>query len=420
MSFIITRSDLLAPKKEQVDTMMSYLIQVLRDALGSSGKDVRLGNVRCVSAKRGWWTRQVKEDVWKRGGGGWMVGKVNVGKSNLFECIFPKGRNEDINSGALRNASISGTGAEEPPIQPVLPQTETFDQQGLPVPQEIALEDFEMLDESSLLPPAPEETDYPPMPIVSSLPGTTASPIRLPFGGGKGELIDLPGLSRGNLEDFVKDEHKMDLVMKRRIVPQQHSIKSGQSLLIGGLVRITPSNTDAIILACPFVPLDCHVTSTEKAIAIHTQEMSSGVSNMAREGTGERMKSAGCFELQWDVTKQRTGPLTASNAVGLKASVLPFKVLSVDILIESCGWVELAVQVRKRDLEKQRDESGAEAGKLPMVEVFSPDGRYIGVRRPMNAWAIGGPRKAASKRQTRPRRSMKGVKKNLKKIARSP
>ena len=70
VSFIITRSDLLAPKKEQVDSLMPYLQEVLRDALGRTGKKVRLGNVRCVSAQRGWWTRQVKEEIWERGGAG--------------------------------------------------------------------------------------------------------------------------------------------------------------------------------------------------------------------------------------------------------------------------------------------------------------------------------------------------------------
>lgn len=110
MSFIITRSDLLAPKKEQVDSLMPYFIQVLRDALGSVGENVRLGNVRCVSAKRGWWTKELKADIWDRGGGGWMVGKVNVGKSHLFEVVFPKGRSEDINFDAVRRKTSMAQG----------------------------------------------------------------------------------------------------------------------------------------------------------------------------------------------------------------------------------------------------------------------------------------------------------------------
>ncbi|KAH0405644.1 hypothetical protein KCU90_g24879, partial [Aureobasidium melanogenum] len=95
VSFIVTRSDLLAPNKEQVDSLMPYLRETLRDALGRTGRNVRLGNMRCVSAKRGWWTKQVKEDIWERGGAAWMVGKVNVGKSNLFEVAFPKGRAQE-------------------------------------------------------------------------------------------------------------------------------------------------------------------------------------------------------------------------------------------------------------------------------------------------------------------------------------
>ena len=43
ISFIITRSDLLAPQKSQVDALMPYLVQVLRDALGPSGKDGTTG-----------------------------------------------------------------------------------------------------------------------------------------------------------------------------------------------------------------------------------------------------------------------------------------------------------------------------------------------------------------------------------------
>jgi len=54
------------------------------------------------------------------------------------------------------------------------------------------------VEEGSLLPPAQIEVPYPVMPVISSLPGTTASPIRVPFGSGKGELIDLPGVARSN------------------------------------------------------------------------------------------------------------------------------------------------------------------------------------------------------------------------------
>ena len=89
------------------------------------------------------------------------------------------------------------------------------------------------------------------MPTVSHYPGTTASPIRVPFGNGRGELIDLPGLSRGSLEDHVVAKHRPDLVMRQRVKPVQLVIKPGQSLLISGLVRITPHNTRCDILGVP-------------------------------------------------------------------------------------------------------------------------------------------------------------------------
>ena len=413
MSFIITRSDLLAPKKEQVDSLMPYLIQVLRDSLGSPGKDIRLGNVRCVSSKRGWWTKELKEDIWRRGGGGWMVGKVNVGKSNLFESVFPKGRNEAISFQALRSSASKEDGAEEASF--ALQDSNLQDGPVLHSPGTLDSEDGS---ESKLLPPAPVERAFPVMPVVSSLPGTTASPIRLPFGSGRGELIDLPGLSRGNLEDHVREEHKPDLVMRQRLKPEQLSVKPGQSLLIGGLIRITPTFTDTVLLACPFVPLHCHVTSTEKAAAIHTQHLSSGIPNITLSEAGDKMLSAGIFSLAWDVTKHRAGPLTAPAGVGLKPHVLPFVIYSTDILVEGCGWIELAVQVRKRALESaDGSEAGGADGKtrFPTVEVFSPNGKHVGSRRPMNAWMVGGSRPVpTSRRKSRPRRSMKGVKKSLK------
>lgn len=421
MSFIITRSDLLAPNKEQVDSLMPYLTQVLRDAMGSSGRDVRLGNVRCVSSKRGWWTKEVKEAVWERGGGGWMVGKVNVGKSNLFECIFPKGRTQEINFHDLRHAAIQDAGttttvSEAPEVGSPAPEQEMSLLEGS------GIAEGESLSENSLLPPAPREERYPVMPIVSSLPGTTASPIRLLFGGGKGELIDLPGLARGDLEQHVSEDLRQDLVMRQRVKPEKFSIKSGQSLLLGGIIRITPTTPDIVLLAFPFIPLDGHVTSTEKAIAIQTQQQPSGVPSMAKPGVGELIALTGRYRLEYDVTKQRAGPLTAPAAIGLKAHVLPFVVYSMDILIEGCGWVELVVQVRKRDIgsrTRTADDTEQEAA-FPEVDVFSPNGKHIGSRRPMNGWLLGGDKPASMRHKTaRPRRSMKGVKKNTKMLVRA-
>jgi hypothetical protein len=495
VSFIITRSDLLAPKKEHVDSMMPYLQTVLRDALGRAGNDVRLGNVRCVSAKQGWWTRELKEDIWKRGGGGWMVGKVNVGKSQLFGEIFPKGRRGGVKPGqplsAISSNSLDPTSTEPPAIdaEQIMDSTEkdiedpadeyaalstevevgssdaitdasTASQkaqetstvaefqpaevQESPSPsgdaasiegtsysddlQQPDLESDEYFYTDSLLPPAQVETDYPEMPLVSALPGTTASPIRVPFGNGKGELIDLPGLARGDLELHVQPEHRSSLVMRSRVRPEQKVIKPGQSLLLGGFIRITPTTPDVVFLAYAFNPLKPHLTSTERAIGTQTQTREANVENIALPGTGESIASAGTFHLKWDVTKQRTGPVTAREAAGIKVEQLPYRVMAADILIEGVGWVELAAQVRKprgtmsqnkgRDWGWQWEEKEEVDPDWPAVEVFSPEGRFIAVRRPMNAWLhVMKPSEKSLK--ARPRRSMKGMKKAAKIRART-
>lgn len=493
MSFIITRSDLLAGKKELVDAMMPYLRDTLRDALGRSAKDVRLGNVRCVSAKRQWWTSQLKEDIFARGGGGWMVGKVNVGKSQLLSEVFPKGR-RDIDGkkkGVADQIVVVTVKKEEDSTEPTQDPSEASPE----VPEIQAYPHNDFVDVSTLLPPPQPEVDYPTMPLVSSLPGTTASPIRLSFGRGKGELIDLPGLSRGDLELHVKPDHRASLVMRQRVEPKQQTIRPGHSLLLGGFIRITPTHDNVDILAYNFTPLEDHRTSTLKAQAIQAQsEEARNVDNIALPEAAAKTKLAGIYYLKWDVTKERTGPITNPVAVGIKPEKLPYKVLSTDILIEGVGWIELVAQVRKRPGEirtriaEQEDPDGAtlietvraeaEPGNVwfsplgtskhsttpvsakenpgsrsifestpepwepvskftsqtskevegnpseegqekeeidpewPAVEVYTPDGKFVAARRPMNAWlnVVGKPKKPG----VRPRKSMKGRKKEEK------
>ena len=412
LSFIITRSDLLAPNKEQVDHLMPYLVQVLREALGWRGSDIRIGNVRCVSAKRGWWTKALKEEVWSRGGGGWMVGMVNVGKSNLLESMLPKGRGQLPTE---RGELVLGRNNHQITDDSSGLTAKTFDTR----PSEEQEGQIEI--EGSLLPPAPQEVPYPVLPIVSDLPGTTASPIRLPFGNGKGELVDLPGIARSNLGDYVPDLHKHRLIMRHRVKAEQIVIKPGQSLLLGGLVRITMRTPDVTFLAYPFLPFSGHVTSTEKAIAIQTQIQDSGVESLLVPGLGHRVASAGCFALEWDVTQRRAGPLTARAAVGLKPSALAFVVYSLDILVEGCGWVELVAQVRKGSLgQKETLDNSADARpSFPEVDIFSPEGRFVGKRKPMEAWIRQGTKPNGSRGSaSRPRPSMKGVKKAAKRLQR--
>jgi hypothetical protein len=419
MSFIITRSDLLAPRKEQVDRMMPTLLEILREALGKTGEDVRLGNVRCVSAKRGWWTKDVKEKVAKSNGGNWLVGKVNVGKSSLFEVIFPKGSEElDINK--LR-------GERSIPLAP-LPDDNSLGSFGaspmdveVPIAKDTFTDAFQ--DTSSLLPPAQPETKFPVMPLISDLPGTTASPIRVPFGNSRGELIDLPGLERSTIETCVKPENRLDLVMKKRIVPERIVMKPGSSLLLGGgLIRITPTTPDLIFMAHAFVPIETHLTSTRKAEAIQDGERESGIRSIVDPASKSDISSAGIFDLNCDVTKIHAGPLTRKDAAGLKADRLPFIVYSTDILIDGVGWVELVAQVRRKKEYAPQDTSFPEDDdalailekpktSIPQVEIFSPKGAFIAQRKTLGAWLVGGPEGKPSQKKAkgRPRPSMKNA-----------
>ena len=398
ISYIVTRSDLLAPKKEQVDSLMPALVQILRDALGRAGRNVRLGNVRCVSAHRGWWTKEVKEDIWQRGGGGWMVGKVNVGKSNLIETILPKGR---LLEAGVKTAAGNST---QPP--------ENRDE----------VEDGDYVEaEANLLPPRPKDVRFPVLPVVSHLSGTTAGPIRIPFGSSKGELIDLPGLARGGLEDLVEDQHREALVMRSRVKAEQLTIKPGQSMVISNLIRITPKTEDLIFLASPFLKLDCHVTHTDKAVEILAQQRNHVVRGIAKSETADKIASAGTFKLRWDVTRQRAGPLTARDAADLDPSRLPFVVFSMDLLIESVGWVEIVAQMRRRQVEEiMARPDFVDGDQFPEIEVFSPHGKHIGQRQTLNLWLMGGQRPLpVSRRKAKPRMSMKGQKKAMKRERRT-
>ncbi|KAF1851975.1 uncharacterized protein K460DRAFT_351831 [Cucurbitaria berberidis CBS 394.84] len=495
VSFIITRADLLAPKKEQVDVLMPYFTEVLRDALGRTNNKARLGNVRLVSAKRGWWTKQVKEDIWDRGGAGWMVGKVNVGKSNLFEAVFPKGRGADyqdvrrIRSTTEREAMLTNAKSldELTQVQQQLAEedaeTERLKnkpQQHLHQPpkelkeEELDEEDFE--DPDALLPPPQPYTPYPVLPIASSLPGTTASPIRIPFGRNRGELVDLPGLARTNpgLETFVQPDEHDDLVMKNRINSERYTLKPGQSLILGGgLIRITPKTEDLVFLVHPFVPIHPHVTRTEKAIDYQNQTSERQLQHpsILAPNVGDKMNSAGKFQLKWDVTKKLAGPMTSAVAGKMKPENLPFRIWSTDILIEGVGWVEISAQTRRpqgwkpvgmskkdpnhaqherraslRQLDEYKDRKFATIARAesagedpqdalsaefykedmgdrmasweddyPEVEVFSPLGKFVGQRRPMCASTVSGPKQIASRdRKARPRRSMVSVKRQRK------
>lgn len=379
-----------------------------------------------------------------------MVGKANVGKSALFEVVFPKARGqkridmenmrkekETSEKAAITTSKAWEESGEVDPFEgepshiageivpePTLDAFEQAERDMEKKSNEEPKEDeedvmFDEDDDASLLPPAQPETAYPQMPLVSSLPGTTASPIRVPFGRGKGELVDLPGIHRSSLDEHIQPEYRNDLVMQGRVTPEQHTIKPGQSLLLGGAIRITPKTDSLVFLMYPFVSsaLNPHTTSTDKAIAIQTglypetnEPYTGTVQSNATEAAKNSMASAGNFKLEWDVTKRRAGPVTSRSDGKQKADTLPFQVYSADILIEGVGWVELVAQVRAKPGSLQSGSGNDVLGSwstVPEVEVFSPKGKFVGIRRPMNAWLLGGQlKKPVHEQRARPRQTI--------------
>ena len=426
VSFIVTRSDLLAGQKEQVDAMMPLIREILRDALGSYGDRVRLGNVSCVSAHRGWWTRELKEKIRKRGGAGWMVGKVNVGKSNLFASVFPKGQHDHLPTPLIRQTSSQ--------LRP-----QSFDDDNEILTEAERSEKYESY--SPELPPPQHETEYPVMPVVSALAGTTASPIRVPFGNGKGELVDLPGLKRGGLESYVRPDLRQKLLMTSRISAKRYVLKMQRSLLLGSLIRITPTNPNEIIMVHPFTNLPPHLSSWINAQLFQRGGRMTGVPDCTAESASKVMASAGKIKLKWDVTKQYGGVMTARPFRSKYGREPPFVVFGADILIEGYGWVEVITQVRRRawreamlalrqkyleevatteePLELEAWKGKKKRARLgdfneevwPEVEVFSPHGKFIQSRRPLCAFLLTRNNPAWKEPlKTRPRMSMTSVK----------
>ena len=454
--------------------MMPVLREILRDSL-KTGVSTRLGTVRCVSAKRGWWTKDVKADISRNGGACWMVGKVNVGKSNLFEAVFPKGSNDEPNFSKIKSQAKTLESKTESPQRFPAPVDDISQHESSPDLQQTfspigsseeisapdsaqaelafqppSLRDHEHSESDSalseydpmrtdheaepsasqepliqadrfgeiddinyLLPPAQTPMKYPVMPVISELPGTTAAPIRVPFGNGKGELIDLPGLKRSDFATYVQPEFHAELIMKSRITPERIVIKPGQSLLLGGIIRITPKTPDQIFMAHCFVPdaLRPHLTSTPNAIKYQSGERPArGVKIVTETSKMQTVQTAGTYKLQWDVTRQQTGPLTRSDDVKLKPAQLPFVVFATDILVEGCGWIEVVAQLRRKKTERGALSAFGLSGEAtmpdpPEIEVFTPAGRFIGQRRPLNCWLVGKPKESDSNKK-RPRRSM--------------
>jgi len=240
ISYIITRCDLLMPKREQIASLMTYLKSTLRDFLPEDQK-IESPNAKlyAISTRTGWDVGALKEEISKRQGGVWFLGAVNVGKSTLLREVWPMG-------GELRPVSLEDT--EEFEILSADNELEA----GEPVENEVEADfnPMEGVEEAGqqqldkILTKAQEmgnrqvtRSHVPP--TVSDVPGTTAAPIRVSYKsvgrGGKfrGEVVDLPGLERWvgfpetGLMKYVRRNRQRALAMKGRVTPEQYTIKPG-------------------------------------------------------------------------------------------------------------------------------------------------------------------------------------------------
>ncbi|KAI5855904.1 hypothetical protein BZA05DRAFT_220478 [Tricharina praecox] len=462
ISYLITRCDVLMPQREQITSLMSYFKSVIRDVLppdekieGSVYSGTRL---HAISTRVGWDIGELKEEISARRGGVWFAGAVNVGKSSLLRDIWPM-------SGELRPVSLEDAAEFE-----ILPAEDSS--WNLPDPRDVEEGELDRILNQARAHHSGKRAAPHVAPTVSEVPGTTAAPIRVSYKsagrGGKlqGEVVDLPGFERWvgfketGLMKYVRPKKHRFLVMRERVKPQQYSIRPGQSLLIGGLIMITPLSPHAVVLVNPFTTLPVHVSATSKCIRfmnnpnpengiqyrdnMYQDPATTGIRpidetlaprsddeivskredfEMAEDWASDKVavepteglptvyKSAGVFTLTDDVTTKRNPMLDDRSPEAV--AQLPYKVLATDILLEGLGWVELTAQVRNR---QDRGYQTVD------VEVFTPEGKGIGQRKTMSAYRIleeGARLQGLQHKTARPRGSMKGKKKMMKKKARA-
>ncbi|EPS36536.1 hypothetical protein H072_9930 [Dactylellina haptotyla CBS 200.50] len=374
MSYVITRADLLMPTEQKLASLMTYMRRVLTSHLGE--KEVELKDLRVVSAKRTWTTERLKDEIRARKGGVVLLGKTNVGKSRLYEAVFPKrnakdfqARKGDFGKRDLREAADDGE--------------EGYMQNG-------------------------QRVKYPDMPLASKVPGTTVGPIVIDFAAGRGQLVDLPGFNRGGLLEYVAPKHVPSTVLVNKIKPTtRYVVPPGKSFLLGGLVRVKPvqgeSGRPITLEIAVFANLPGHTARDDKTEAyMNRQEVDKERDFIwAKPGIGETFKSAGVFTLTDDITKKRSGPMVEKMGEEKFKKYAPFKIYATDIVVEGMGWLEVSAQVGKDD-------------KCPAVEVWSPNGESILQRETMKAYEENLKLGSKAAPGSRPRRSMKGAKKTEK------
>ncbi|RPA87300.1 hypothetical protein BJ508DRAFT_410811 [Ascobolus immersus RN42] len=450
---VITRSDLLLPKREMVTELYGDIQHALRPLMHEKDDTTDpKTRMRVISVRNGWDVGRIKEQIASasNSGGIWIVGKANVGKSRFVGEILPEG---------------SFTSIERLP------------------------EIGEDLNESHIGPLS--------VPTVSDIPGTTAGPVRVAIGSkasGKNklkmEIIDLPGLERTDFTQFVRPDKRLKLALKKRPHGLQQTLKPGQSMLIAGIILITPKTPDLTFLVHSFLDAPVHICATERALELMNvadpEAMGRGrflwqnpapvvevkvgaadghvqvpnpipseieqslptdlpddpVSGKVYETVPvnaagpetvkwnpksaptythppEHIQSAGLFALNTDSTMWRNPKFWVDSKTAKKMiAAAPYRIYSTDILLSTMGWVEIAAQVRRKRLTQNGDWDI----ERPEVEVWTPMGEGVGQRASLNidGRLRKGEREAGkfgerrTKKGGRGRKSMKGVKNSIK------
>jgi hypothetical protein len=231
VSYIITRCDLLMPKRDQISSLMTYFKSIIKERIpeGEKVEGLPLSNTRlhAISSRVGWEVGILKDEIKQRQGGVWLLGVVNVGKSSLLRDVWP------IN-GVMKSSSF-----EEATEFDILPDQH-------PIVQSQVGGNCNDAGEGQRLNPILDRARGRPSlgiphvpPTISEIPGTTAAPLRVSYKsvgrGGKtrGELVDLPGMERWTsfgetgLTKYVRPEKWRELIMKKRIDGDQYTIKPG-------------------------------------------------------------------------------------------------------------------------------------------------------------------------------------------------
>ncbi|KAF3933299.1 hypothetical protein ABW19_dt0200188 [Dactylella cylindrospora] len=384
MSYVITRADVLLPTELQVQRLMTYIRRVLSNYLG---EDAELKDLRVVSAKRTWTTERLKDEVRARKGGIFLLGRTNVGKSRLYEAIFPKRNKKGLDY--------------------VTPKFGKDDLETLPTGTEVGDEAEVAANEWFVQ--NGTKVRYPEMPLVSKIPGTTVGPITIDFAAGRGQLVDLPGFPRAGIMKYVRPDRVKDAVLLDRKRAEKCIIPCDKHLVIGGLVVIKPippteGRRKNITFICNlFTNLPPHVAKPTKVEKFTNLPRGGGPREFAwgQPEMGGIIQSAGRFKLTKNVTKKEIPWLPGRGADEWVDKNIAWKVMAADILIEGCGWVEVFAQVGKDDPD-------------PEIEVLSPEGKGIACREAMGTYWEARKRDSKPSPGSRPKLSMKGAKKHEK------